>query len=113
MFDPVFRDLDQYLADQEETEAFNEAVELVQMDLMKEGCEFYPYTGSAVSEALGEANDEQLDIIGKLVADPAKAVDLQKYLEAMTSSYWYAQAETTAVKIVERQIEDGKHDVDY
>ena len=113
MFDPVMRDLDRHLSYEELAEAFQEAVENVQIDLCKEGCEFYPYTGSAVSEAISEASDEQLNIIGKLVADPTKAADLQKYLDAMTASYWYAQAETEAIKIVNRQMNEGEHDADY
>ena len=106
MFDPVMYDLNKYLAREDQAENFQEAVELTQIDLCKEGCEFYPYTGDAIAEALGEASQQQLAIIGKLIADPAKANDLQTYLQTVASSYWYAQAEETAIDIVQRQMED-------
>lgn len=112
MFDPVMYDLDRYLDEEAQRESYSNAVDNIQVDLMKEGCEFYPYTGDRVSEAIGECTQAQLDKLASLVATPAAAFELQDYLSTLVHHYWLAQSESTAIKIMERQIEDWRNN-DY
>lgn len=111
MFDPVMYDLDRYLDEEARREDYINAVDSIQVDLIKEGCEFYPYTGDAISEALGEATAEQWARIGKMTA-LGLSTELYLIIDAISRDYWYKQSEATAIKILERQMEDARNNYD-
>lgn len=63
------RELNRYLDEQDKAENLAERVEAYASDLMMEGEEFYPFTPSAVNEALSEMSTGQLAVLAACLAE--------------------------------------------
>ena len=63
------RELNRYLDEQDKDEQYAERVESYAKELIGEGEEFYPFTPSAVNEALSEMSSGQLSVLAACLAE--------------------------------------------
>ena len=103
----VSRQIDDYLADCDEQQAREEAIDECINELMAPGAKYDPFSASNLSEAMAELSDEDYACLGRNLESSERAITAQRVIFDHTRKYCGKLAEAEADTILQSRINDN------